>query len=299
MQQQHYEKAAQAYEKAAAVNPDQASPHVQLGKAYLNLHRDREAMTAFDRAVELSPNPSTWNSVAYELSLAAVDLERAQRLVESAISSAAAASRNLNVEHADAAALGGAGTLASYWDTLGWVYFAKGDLRKAEQYVAPAWALSQHAEIGDHLGQIYEKVGRKDVAIAVYAAALSADAPAAQVREHLARAAGAAAKVDALVANHRADLERTRTIALADKGPAGKKADYLVLFAPGRVEAVKFVEGDEEMRAIAAALQKLPANAIFPDQTPAKILRRGVASCGPAGACTITLLLPEDAKPVK
>src|SRR4029079_6147505 len=99
---------------------------------------------------------------------------------------------------------------------------------------------------------------------------------------------------------HRTDLMKARTTALTEKGPAGKKADFLILFAaPGRVEAVKFVEGDEEMRAIGSGLDKIPAAAVFPDETPAKILRRGVAACDPAGKCTFTLLLPEDAKPVK
>jgi hypothetical protein len=83
-------------------------------------------------------------------------------------------------------------------------------------------------------------------------------------------------------------------------GPAGKKADFLLLFAtPGRVEAVRFVEGDLQMRALAPALQQLPADGMFPDDAPAKILRRAVVSCGSSGACTAILLLPEDAKPVK
>jgi hypothetical protein len=50
---------------------------------------------------------------------------------------------------------------------------------------------------------------------------------------------------------------------------------------------------------MASSLEKLPATAVFPDETPAKILRRGVATCNPSGACTFTLLLTEDAKPVK
>jgi hypothetical protein len=120
------------------------------------------------------------------------------------------------------------------------------------------------------------------------------------VQEHLARAAGDAARVAALVAEHLGDLSRSRSIALAGKGPAAKRAEFFVLFAaPGRVEAVKFIEGDEEMRAVAAALQKMPAKDMFPDDTPAKILRRGIAACGPTGACTFTLLLPEDAKPAR
>ena len=130
MDQRQCEKAAQAYERRQRSTLSRCRRRCS-GKAYLNLQRNQDAMAAFDRAVELSPTPWTWNAVAYELSLAAVDLDRAQRYVESAISSEAAVSRNLDIEHADLRALRIAGTLAAYWDTLGWVYFAQGDLAQA------------------------------------------------------------------------------------------------------------------------------------------------------------------------
>ncbi|HEX9368607.1 MAG TPA: hypothetical protein VF921_18395, partial [Vicinamibacterales bacterium] len=155
-------------------------------------------------------------------------------------------------------------------------------------------------EVGDHLGQLYEKTGRREAATRLYAEALSADRPPIEARAHLVRVAGGAVKADALIAEHRGDLSGSRTLALSGKGPAAKKADFFILFAaPGRVEAVKFAEGDEEMRALAPALQKLPASGMFPDDTPAKILRRGIAACGSTGTCTFTLLLPGDARPVK
>ena len=56
-------------------------------------------------------------------------------------------------------------SLIAYWDTLGWVHFGEGDLDKAEKYVAAAWELGHHGEVGDHLGQIYEKRGEKDLAL--------------------------------------------------------------------------------------------------------------------------------------
>jgi len=298
--QKQYDKAVTVLEKAGSLTPDDASVQVQLGKAYLSLRRTDEATAAFGRAVALEPTPGTWNDVAYELALGGVDLARAQQYAESALAATSAASRNVEVDNADARALALPGTMASYWDTLGWIYFAKGDLARAEKYVAAAWQLGQHGEVGDHLGQILEKTGRRAAAAGLYAAALSAYRPPVDVREHLVRVAGGTAKADALTSTHRGDLSSARTIPLAGKGPASKKADFVVLFAaPGRVEAVKFVEGDEEMRALAAALQKLPANGMFPDETPAKILRRGIAACGPDGACSFALLLPEDAKPVK
>jgi tetratricopeptide (TPR) repeat protein len=180
------------------------------------------------------------------------------------------------------------------------VYFAKGDLAKAERYVDAAWKLTQRAEIGDHLGQIYEKTGRRDKAIRAYAEALVAEQPDKIVREHLAGLAGGPEKVDAIVTAHREDLFRARTIDLPVKGPASKKADFFVLVSSaGHVEGLKFVEGDEQMRALAPALQRLTADGWFPDDTPSKMLRRGIAACGSTGTCTFTMLLPTDARPAK
>ena len=73
-------------------------------------------------------------------------------------------------------------SLIAYWDTLGWVYFARGDLDKAEKYVSAAWRLGQHGEVGDHLGQIYEKRGKKDEAIRTYALAMNGLRPIPETR---------------------------------------------------------------------------------------------------------------------
>jgi tetratricopeptide (TPR) repeat protein/transglutaminase-like putative cysteine protease len=294
-----FDKAAAALEKAVTVTPNSAPLYVRLGKAYVSLKNVDKAREAFDHAVELAPTPLTWNDVAYELALGGFDLDRAQQYAESAVSSVTAASRNLDVDRADAAAFAVVNSLAAYWDTLGWVHFAKGDMVKARRYVAAAWALSQHAEVGDHLGQIDERLGQRDKAVAAYAAALSARLPAPEVREHLARAAGRG-KVDEAIDAHRGDLSAARSFPLKAKGPAGQKADFLILFsAPNRVEAVKFIEGDQAMQPLAAALRQLPADALFPDTTPARILRRGMAACNAEGVCALVLLVPEDARPVK
>jgi hypothetical protein len=179
------------------------------------------------------------------------------------------------------------------------VYFARGDLARAEKLVAAAWAISQHSEVGDHLGQIFEKQGRRADAIRLYAQAMVADRPAAGVRDRLAHLTGAGS-VDQTVAAHREDLSKARTIALDVKGSAGKRADFLVLVAsPSRVESVRFVEGDEQMRAMSPALERMHVGPAFPDDQPAKVLRRGILGCSSDGTCSFTLLLPDDARPVK
>ena len=64
-------------------------------------------------------------------------------------------------------------SLIAYWDTLGWIEFDEGNLDKAQKYVAAAWELGHHGEVGDHLGQIYEKRGEKDLALRTYALSMN------------------------------------------------------------------------------------------------------------------------------
>jgi tetratricopeptide (TPR) repeat protein len=250
--------------------------------------------------VEISPTPGTWNDIAYELSLGGVDLDTAQRYAESAVAAETAASRNLDLEHADARALGVVTALASYWDTLGWVFFAKGDLTQAEKYVAASWRLAQHPEVGDHLGQIYEKRGRKTEAITQYAMALATENPAQLVREHLSAIAGPGAKPDALASAHQGDLVAARTFTTSLKAAPGKHAEVAVLLAaPNVVEGVRFIDGDQDLAAAVAGLKTLPLDGAFPGDSQAKLLRRGTLTCGTDGGCALTLVLPSDAKPVK
>jgi hypothetical protein len=55
--------------------------------------------------------------------------------------------------------------LASAWDTLGWFTFRR------ERWKGRR-TTSQNADIGDHLGQLYEKQGRQQAAIHVWQLAL-------------------------------------------------------------------------------------------------------------------------------
>jgi tetratricopeptide (TPR) repeat protein len=264
------------------------------------LNDHKRAGEAFARAVELSPTPLTWNDIAYNLSLHGADLDRAQQYAESAVSSATAMARNLDVEHADAKALAVVASLGAYWDTLGWVHFAKGDIKTAERFVEAAWRLTEESEVGDHLAQIYEKEGRREDAIRMYALALGAERPSDDVRARLVKLLGSDS-VDRLVDEKRSQLSALRTAAVSIKGGAGKHADFFLLFtAPSVIQAVKFEEGDEWLSGAADALRAAKFAAMFPDDAPAKILRRAMVVCPKSGGpCGVTLLLPQDARPAK
>ena len=158
-----YEEAAPELEKAIAIDRDDESLHVSLGRAYLNLGKTDQALAAFDKAVELSAEPTTWNNVAYYLSLSRVRLDRAQQYAESAVAATSADLRNVGLDRLSTRDLGRVSSIAAYWDTLGWVHFQRGDMGKAEKFVLASWQLDMHGEVGDHLGQIYEKQRRKKI----------------------------------------------------------------------------------------------------------------------------------------
>jgi tetratricopeptide (TPR) repeat protein/transglutaminase-like putative cysteine protease len=293
------DKAAAVLEKAVTISPDSATLQVRLGKAYANLHQPDKARAAFARAVEIAPTPGTWNDVAYELALGGLDLDKAQQYAESAVAAVTASSRNLDIDHADAAALDVVNALASDWDTLGWVYFKKGDLGSAQRFVLSAWKLAEQAEVGDHLGQIDERQGQRDKAIAAYAQAVAADRAAQDIRQHLSHLVGEGA-VEDTVAGHLGDAGKARTLTLKEPGPPGKTADFLVLFAaPDKVEAIKFISGDSAMQPLADAIRHFPTTGLFPDASPARMLRRVVAACNDHSVCAVTLIPSPDARPVK
>jgi tetratricopeptide (TPR) repeat protein len=297
-----YDLAAPELEKAASLTPDNPELQVELGNAYLNLGQDDKALATFDHAVELSATPLVWNNIAYQLSLKKSHLDRAQQYAESAVSATTAALRNLSLDRLTLQELPLVSSLVAYWDTLGWVYFGEGNLDKAEKYVCAAWGLGQHGEVGDHLGQIYEKEGKKESALRTYELSLTGLRPPPEAGEHL----NALLKSDPKLAdraNSKVSLQSERTIDLGKAKETGS-ADFFVLLsgsagAPAKVEAVKFITGDEKLKVYTDALRTAAYQVTFPDDNPIKILRRGVLSCSTAtGNCMFVLMLPDDVRTV-
>jgi tetratricopeptide (TPR) repeat protein len=298
-----YDLAAPELEKAASLSPDSAELQVSLGDAYLNLGQDEKALATFDHAVELNATPLVWNNIAYQLSLKGSHLDRAQQYAESAVSATAAALRNISLDRLTQKDLPLVPSLIAYWDTLGWVQFGEGHFDKAEKYIAAAWELGHHGEVGDHLGQIYEKRGQKDMAVRTYALSMNGLRPIPETKTRLASLAGGDAKADAVVARYKEELEHLSTIDLGKAKETGN-ADFFILLSGGagekaKVDAAKWVSGDEKLKSYTEALRTADYHLTFPDDTPVKILRRGTLSCSVAsGSCKFILTLPDDVRTV-
>ncbi|HUS18642.1 MAG TPA: tetratricopeptide repeat protein, partial [Terriglobales bacterium] len=288
-----YEEAVPVLERAVSLEPENAISHSNLGRAYLNLKRDKDAAQSFDKAVELQPNPLLWNNIAYELAQSNSNLEKAQEYAESALASVTSSLRNVSVEHVSMRDIAGVSALGSYWDTLGWVAYKRGEIAKAKKYIEASWRLSHSAEVADHLGQIYEKEGKRDEAIRFYAQALSAERPVPDTKARLAKLAGDAKKVAELQEKHKVESEAIRTFKLKNASGKVGKADFFVVLATGSKDAeVKFIYGVDELKPMAAQIKALDYGAVFPDTVPTKIVRRGSLDCK-ATDCVFVLQVPE------
>ncbi len=303
LEEHKYADAVPELDKATILSPDNAELQVSLGQAYINTGEKEKALAAFEKGVELAQTPAVWNNVAYNLAEHKIELDKAQQYAESAVSATAANLRNIELSHLSLEQLNEVASLGVYWDTLGWVYFQKGDLPDAERYIRASWLLNEHGEVGDHLAQIDAKHGENAQAIHMYSLALGAPHSVPETRARLSELLGSSATIEDLVTEARPELAKRRTFSIGKGLSENAQADFFVLLSPGakdpKIDAVQFVSGSQNLRPLAERLRSVDFGGMFPDASPAKIVRRGTLSCSAAtGNCTFTLILPEDVRTV-
>jgi tetratricopeptide (TPR) repeat protein len=295
--QHQYAAAISELEKGGVLAPKNADIQIALGRAYLNLDKIPEAANAFDHAARMSPTPPVLNEIAYQLAERKIALDKARAYAEAAVSATAEDLRGIDLTRVTAEQFVGTARLGAYWDTLGWVYFQQGDVKKAEPYIRAAWLLNFDGEAGDHLAQVYQKLGEKNRAIQMCALALGAPHALPDTRARLTLLLGGNSRIDALVSQAKPELERLRSI------PAGKfagredaRADFLVLLTPGekkpRVDAVRFLGGDEALRPLGERLRSMDYGQIFPDASHVELIRHGTLACSAeSGNCAFQLAI--------
>jgi tetratricopeptide (TPR) repeat protein len=296
-----YKDAVPELEQAISLAPDREMLHVSLGRAYLNLGEDDKSIKAFEEALKLQRSPIVLNDIAYYLAMKGVQLEKALQYAESAVTSVANSLRNVEAANLTIDDLHNVASLAAYWDTLGWVYYQKGDLDAAEKYVKAAWMLQQHSEVGHHVGAIAEKRGNKADAIRFYSQGVVAAHFVPEARESLLKLTSADS-VEKLLGTAKTELPAYNKLdvgALVSNLKTPVEAEFYLVLTPdaarnAQVADVKFIKGADSLKSLAAQLKAVKYQLVFPDSSPTKIVRRGALLCLPKpGACTLTFISPD------
>jgi tetratricopeptide (TPR) repeat protein len=322
--QEKYSEAAEVLEDALQSAPDSPSLRVLLGDAYLKGGKFDKAFPLLRAAADGAEKSKTvdsmiLNNIAYELAEANTSLDFAKQCAEKALAeldsqSSSPSGRGLRLTQQYSPA----------WDTAGWVYFKLGDYKRAENYVHASWLLGQQRTVGEHLGEIYEKLGMPKEAAHVYELAYVAGgasmpgtfgrtSPARvlkgyegsekTLKERYHKLTGKALE-DSTFSIHRSpngqwpvspseELSRMREVKLGThSGPSGS-ADFELIFAVGEPAVVKFVGGSDAMRSMSARLAAAKFRLEFPMDAKATLVRRVTLHCGPYEACS-AVMMPLD-----
>jgi tetratricopeptide (TPR) repeat protein len=298
-------------EKAAADDPENKQIKLALGEVYLRVPDGAKAMAQFQQALGDNPDADTLNTVAYELADANQNLKLAGSYARQAVTETSAQTMKAPLESASQADYARMGELAGQWDTLGWVKFRAGDLNAAERYLHSAWLLSQDPVIGEHLVEVYEKTGKRQSAARVCRMALAT--PGASVDTETKKkllAEGKRLGIESettTVINGRTyptsgaggmELSELRSVHVSvnvDLHGEAKNATFAIALENGHAGAqAQFLSGDEELRPAEKALANAKFDQPFPDEVPARILRRGILSCSIyTKTCMFVLFPPE------
>jgi len=148
-EQKEYRKAEEAFRKALAAKPDAMETYLLLGRMHLREGNYQKARAAYEGALQMQPGfwPAA-NDLAVllcERAASAADLDKALSLAQSALKS----------RPEDPAVQ----------DTLGWIWYKKGDMGKALEMLQRAQGKApESAEINYHLGMALVKAGRREEA---------------------------------------------------------------------------------------------------------------------------------------
>jgi tetratricopeptide (TPR) repeat protein len=306
--QKRFDEARAELEKAAVLDPQSAIVQLRLGEAEIGLKKTDAALAAFEKAATLSPTAVVANEIAYTLAENKLALDRAKEYADSAVDSTENSLSNVDLRHVNRNNLDAMNALPAFWDTLGWVYFQQGKIAQAEPLISAAWRLNQTGDVADHLGQIYQARGEKELAMGAFAEALAAGGASPDTRERLRKLLGtssgnaANAAIELRVKRAKAEMIRQRTISLGKastiSGTTGK-AELIVLIEPGPngplVREAKFVAGSDKLAGMAERLRSASFPPVLPRGTRAHIVLRGAASCSKqTGKCEFVFDRPRD-----
>jgi tetratricopeptide (TPR) repeat protein/transglutaminase-like putative cysteine protease len=315
-------EAARVLEKAVEESPGSPKLEMALGEAYVKSGEVEKGIPHMQKALgdpgEL--DPGMLNDAAYLLAEKKTNLDLAKDYAEKSISELETRSQQDALSDSV-----GFRMFAAVWDTLGWIDFQSGDAQGAEGFVRSAWMLDQEAVEGDHLGQIYEKLGKKTEAARIYEKALAAHSMPVisfgnprtdvattyqqtrdQILSHYARVTGRKTPPPAEIRRlpngewtktPGEELASAREVKISSKKGLAATADFMVAITAEKVEAVRFVKGDEELKSLVSALQSVHYPMEFPAGSKAKIVRQVHVTCHPTAGCSGEMMLPPERMP--
>jgi tetratricopeptide (TPR) repeat protein len=295
----------------------------QLGDAYLKTMQNEKAVANFRQAVEQKgDDPGILNNVAYALADNNLNLDLARQYGEKAVT-------KLDEQAQRAGPSRDEGMRVTYelslvWDTLGWIYFKQGDMKRAESLVRAAWLLGEESIVAEHLGEIYEKEGKTQQAAHAYEWALAVSSvPMSTIGLQVDAAKVYRSRADAIRARYKKltgkepglteirrlpngewtktpaeQLRQTRELKLGNDAKLSGSAEFAVVFKPGKVESAEYLSGSNDLDKLSGQMMAARYPLEFPPDSKAILVMRVNVRCQASAACIVSLVNPVPAPQV-
>ncbi len=316
-QQEKYSEEVTALEPVVKAEPDNSSLLTQLSRAYIKAGQSEKGAAGFEKLVEQKgDDPDLLNTAAWTLAENKISLDQARQYAEKGVKKLEEQGRS---EDSVEAGLRLTYELSLVWDTLGWVYFQQGDVKRAESLIRPAWLLAEHEVVGEHLGQIYEKEGRPKEAARMYELSLAAMSPphgrmegfspTDRTKAYEKRTAEVTARYVKLTGKKPTNeirrlpngqwtmtsgeqLRQQHEVKLTSEKKIAGTAQFLIMLRPGKIESVEYLSGDDDLESLGEKLKVAHLSLEFPPESMATLTLKAEVRCWATAGCTATLADP-------
>lgn len=262
------------------IGPNDITERLAFTKAMNDIKAPETREAAADVLVKfVATHQEEANHVAHTLAIRNTHLDDAHRLGVESVQRMEDATAKLSLNEATSSSFNEMFDLAEYWDSLGSVYAALGDLETAQRYFRDAWSLGGEGLYLDHIAVIQEHAKDKSAALHTLSGKLD-ERETDQVKRRAERLG-------------EENLQPVPDPVIVDVPGAKKRdasANFLLLFAGPGAPEVQFAGGDDVLKADAKAIAAAAYPAQLPDSGPERILRRGHLECSAAVGCKLTLL---------
>lgn len=168
-----FDKASDDFEQALKIDPSNAYVYYFLASTLASQHSNNIAIGYLEKAIAIEKNaPEINNLLAYLYAIKNINLDEALRLINLAL-------------------IKDPGNIA-FQDTLGWIYYKKGDFTKAinvfntiELKLHKIKDMHAYDEVYYHIGMIYEKLNNTEKAIDYYKKGKKANPDNTEISERL------------------------------------------------------------------------------------------------------------------
>jgi uncharacterized protein HemY len=281
----------------AASAKSQTIPTV-LASFLIRDHENSEAAAILKKQLADADDPGTLNNASYLLAETGTDMAFAEQKTRQALQSLDSQSGEASIGEANAQSFQRSSLLAATWDTLGYILAQENKLDDARGYIEAAWANRSATDIGDHYGQLLEKLGKPGEALHVYQLAVSL-APKAPESTELSDAKTAITRLEKAgikpIANSAATSQqedRTFHLPLKTAYKSYVSAMFRLQLSAGAAREVLRVSGDPSLDVATEAIRALQLPRYVPAQSTARLLRDAVVTCSPGQKDCFLVLVP-------